>query len=342
MPDLQDGESVEIQGSASKPYIIKNIGGVYSCSCPAWRNQSRGIEQRTCKHLRSHLGEHAEQQRLGGAMPAPSRPASAKPKPAVPKLLLAETWTPDAKVKGYWLSEKLDGVRAYWDGEHFWSRLGNRFFAPDWFTAGLPNLPLDGELWLGRKAFQRTVSIVRRQDASDHWRDLRFVIFDAPGCSGVFENRLAFVERRLAEHKPTFAEPLHHYRCRGVSHLQEELDRIESLGGEGLMLRQPGSRYEAGRSATLLKAKRFHDAEAQVIGHQPGSGRHKGRLGALAVVLPDGTEFAVGTGFSDAQREQPPAVGSTITFRYQELTDRGVPRFPSFVRVRQDAEQPAV
>jgi DNA ligase 1 len=341
MPDLKDGESVEIKGSAAKPYIIKNIGGVYSCSCPAWRNQSRGIEQRTCKHLRSYRSEHAEQHRLGGAIPVPSRPASAKPKAVAPKLLLAETWTPDADVKGWFLSEKLDGVRAYWDGQQFLSRQGNRFYAPDWFVAGLPNMPLDGELWLGRKAFQRTVSIVRRQDESDHWRELSFVIFDAPGCTGVFENRLAFVERRLAEHQPAFAQPLHHYRCRGVSHLQEELDRIESLGGEGLMLRQPGSRYEAGRSATLLKAKRFHDAEAFVIGHLPGTGRHKGRLGALAVVLPDGTEFAVGTGFSDAQREQPPAIGSTITFRYQELTDRGVPRFPSFVRVHEDAEQPA-
>jgi len=99
------------------------------------------------------------------------------------------------------------------------------------------------------------------------------------------------------------------------------------------MLRQPGSRYEPGRSATLLKVKRFHDAEAHVIDHQPGAGRHKGRLGALLVALPDGTELSVGTGFTDAQRNNPPAVGSTITFRYQELSDRGVPRFPSFVRV---------
>ena len=97
-------------------------------------------------------------------MPAPSRPASTKPKPIVPALLLAETWTPDADVNGWWMSEKLDGVRAYWDGKQFFSRQGNRFYAPDWFLAGLPNMPLDGELWLGRKAFQRTVSIVRRQD----------------------------------------------------------------------------------------------------------------------------------------------------------------------------------
>jgi DNA ligase-1 len=342
MADLRDGESVEIKGSAAKPYILKNIGGVYSCSCPAWRNQSRGIEQRTCKHLRQYRGEQAEQQRLGRAMSASSRPESSKQKPIVPAILLAESWSPDADVTGWWLSEKLDGVRAYWNGTQFVSRQGNRFYAPDWFVAGLPNMPLDGELWLGRKAFQRTVSIVRRQGGSDHWRELRYVIFDAPGCSGVFENRLALVTRRLAEHRPAFAEPLHHHRCRNTAHLQEELNRIVSLGGEGLMLRQPGSRYEVGRSTTLLKAKRFHDAEACVIGHQPGAGRHKGRLGALAVVLPDGTEFAVGTGFTDAQREQPPAVGSTITFRYQELTDRGVPRFPSFVRVRQDAEQPAI
>ncbi len=256
--------------------------------------------------------------------------------------MLAEAWTPDANVTGWWLSEKLDGVRAYWDGQQFLSRQGNRFFAPHWFVAGLPTIPLDGELWLGRKAFQRTIGIVRRQDAGDQWRHLRYVIFDAPGCTGVFENRVAFVEGRLTELRPAFAEPLHHYRCRDSAHLQDELNRIETLGGEGLMLREPGSRYDAGRSATLLKVKRFHDAEARIIGHLPGSGRHKGRLGALAVALPDGTEFAVGTGFSDAQREQPPAVGSLITFRYQELTDRGVPRFPSFIRVRRDIEQPAV
>jgi DNA ligase-1 len=131
-------------------------------------------------------------------------------------------------------------------------------------------------------------------------------------------------------------------RCRGVAHLGEELARIDALGGEGLMVRQPDSHYEAGRSSTLLKIKRFHDAEARVIGHLPGAGRHKGRLGALDVELPDGTPFSVGTGFSDAQRENPPAVGSVITFRYQELSDRGVPRFPSFVRARRDAESQPV
>ena len=65
MPDLQDGESVEIQGSGSRPYVLKNLGGVYSCSCPAWRNQWLPIERRTCKHLRNLRGDAAEEARLG-------------------------------------------------------------------------------------------------------------------------------------------------------------------------------------------------------------------------------------------------------------------------------------
>jgi DNA ligase-1 len=208
------------------------------------------------------------------------------------------------------------------------------FHAPDWFVEQLPKTPLDGELWRDRKSFQRTVSIVRRQDKSELWRELNFVVFDAPTIDDVFERRIEAVRDLLAARPAGFARLLEQQRCRDLEHLRAELDRVDSLGGEGLMLREPGSRYEAGRSSTLLKVKRFHDAEARVLEHLPGAGRHKGRLGALAVALDDGTQFSVGTGFSDAQRERPPAIGSLITFRYQELSDRGVPRFPSFVRVR--------
>jgi len=336
MPDLQDGESTEIKGSARQPYILKNTGGVYSCTCPAWRNQSIGIERRTCKHLRHYRGEQAEQERIGSALPA--RPVSAPDGEAkAPPLLLAHTWTNDVDLSGWWMSEKLDGVRAYWDGTQFLSRQGNLFHAPDWFVEMLPSEPLDGELWLDRKAFQRTVSIVRRQDKSEHWKELSFLVFDAPSQSGSFEDRLAYVRDCVTRCSSKHVQLLGHQQCHGVDHLREELTRVESLGGEGLMLRQPGSLYEVGRSSTLLKVKTFHDAEATVVEHLPGAGRHAGRLGALLVQLPDGTQFSVGTGFSDAARENPPAVGCTITFRYQELTDRGVPRFPSFVRVRSDS-----
>ncbi|MGE0535185.1 MAG: DNA ligase [Pirellulales bacterium] len=329
MADIPNGGSVEIQGSAARPYVLKNIGGVYSCSCPAWRNQSLAIERRTCKHLRSYRGEAAESSRLG-ALPAAAPTKSTRSR--APALLLAQNWSGDVDLADWWLSEKLDGVRAYWDGRRFLSRQGNRFHAPNWFVQGFPSQPLDGELWIGRRRFQRTVSIVRRQDHSDLWRELRYLVFDAPAVAGPFEARLEFARQSLAQKQPLFAKVLEQQRCQGVDHLQRELARIELLGGEGLMLREPGSHYVAGRSTSLLKVKTFHDAEARVIGHQPGNGRHQGRLGALLVELADGTQFAVGTGFTDRQREQPPAIGSLITFRYQELTDGGVPRFPSFVR----------
>jgi DNA ligase-1 len=193
-------------------------------------------------------------------------------------------------------------------------------------------------LWLGRKAFQQCVSIVRRQDKSDHWQSIRFLAFDLPAAGGPFEERMDQLRDLLSSSRPPFAEMHQHQRCRGLDHLREELAKVEAMGGEGLMLRQPESHYEVGRSTTLLKVKTFRDAEARVIEHLPGAGRHKGRLGALAVELPDGTTFSVGTGFSDAQRQNPPAIGSLITFRYQELSDRGVPRFPSFVCVRPEAD----
>jgi len=335
MPDLHDGESVDIQGSAAKPYVLKNVGGVYSCSRPAWRNQSLPIDRRSCKHLRAYRGDQAEAVRIGIQSSTPLLPAIIKP--IAPPLLLAQTWDGEQNVTDWLVSEKLDGVRAYWTGTEFLSRQGNKFYAPSWFTAWLPKIPLDGELWLARKSFQQTVSIVRRQDESPYWRTLKYVVFDAPQAKAPFEERLAIVRDALSGKRQEFAVPLPHFLCRGNEHLQQELDRIMQLGGEGVMLRQPDSRYESGRSATLLKVKRFLDAEARVIGYEPGKGRHKGRLGAVTVQLPNGTRFSVGSGFTDAERESPPTIGSVVTFRYQELSDGGVPRFPTFVRVRNDA-----
>jgi DNA ligase-1 len=337
MPDLRDGESVEMKGSGAKPYTLKNVGGVYSCSCPAWRNQSVPIERRTCKHLRKLRGDAAEEARTGGTVSLPARPAPSNDDSKVPALLLAESWDTVTDPTGWWVSEKLDRVRALWDGSGLWSRQGNRFHAPDWFVAGLPTEPLDGELWIGRKQFQRTVSIVRRQDQSEHWKEVRYVVFDAPKLDKDFETRLAFVQECLASDRPAYALAHVHQRCEGLDHLRAELERLEILGAEGLMLRQAGSRYESGRSAMLLKVKRFHDAEARVLKHLPGAGRHEGRLGALLVEMPDGTTFSVGTGFSDAERENPAPVGTFITYRYQELSEGGVPRFPSYVGIRAES-----
>jgi hypothetical protein len=236
------------------------------------------------------------------------------------------------------MSEKLDGIRAYWDGAQLHGR--------GWATAsprrrGSPRrcraTPLDGELWMGRKLFQRTTSVVRSGDAGDAWKQLLYVVFDAPASAAPFEERMDELRAALDRHAPPYARWHEHVRCAGVDHLRAELARVEALGGEGLMLRRPGSRYEVGRSSSLLKVKTFHDAEARVVGHAPGAGKHKGRLGALEVELADGTRFSVGTGLSDDERRAPPPIGSVITFRYQELSEDGVPRFPSYVGVRIDA-----
>jgi DNA ligase len=343
---LDDGDEAEVQGSSST-YTLKRLGDVYSCSCPAWRNQSTTIDKRTCKHLRAYLGDAVETARIGAPMAARGTPApSAKSSSGgddgkAPPILLAHKWEAHQDPTGWWMSEKLDGIRAYWDGEAFVSRLGNKFFAPDWFIADLPADTLDGELWVGRKQFQRTTSIVRSGSAAAEWRSVTYVVFDAPNAKGTFEARLAHAQKVLERANAPHARWHPHMKCDGLDHLRDELARVEALGGEGLMLRQPGSAYHVGRSSTLLKVKTFHDAEARVIGHAPGTGKHKGRLGALIVELADGTKFNVGTGFSDAERESPPKIGSVITFRYQELSNDGVPRFPSYVGERIDAKVPA-
>jgi DNA ligase len=335
---LEDGDEVEVEGSSST-YTLSRKGTVFMCSCPAWKNQSLGIDLRTCKHLRAYLGEEAEAKRTGGVASAPATTAK-KEKETAPPILLAHKWELDHDPTGWWMSEKLDGIRAYWDGETFVSRLGNRFLAPDWFVADLPADTLDGELWVGRKLFQKTTSIVRSGAGGAEWKTVTYVVFDAPNAKGGFEDRLSHAQKVVARSGAPHARVLDHARCDGVVHLREELARVEGLGGEGLMLRQPGSKYIAGRSTTLLKVKTFHDAEARVIDHAAGSGKHKGRLGALVCELPSGARFNVGTGFSDAEREAPPKIGAVITFRYQELTEDGVPRFPSFVGERLDVELP--
>jgi DNA ligase-1 len=339
MPDLADGESTKMKGSGAKPYVVKNAGGVYSCTCPAWRNQSFPIERRTCKHLRKLRGDAAEELRIQTAEPLkPLKPEGTEEVEKLP-LLLAHVWSPvDHDPTGWWMSEKLDGVRAYWDGKQFLSRNNNIFHAPDWFAAGLPPHPLDGELWIGRKRFDFTNGLVRQQSKSHDWKQVQYVIFDAPDVAGPFETRLQFLTGTIHSWKATHATIHEHVVCTGVDHLVAELDRVTKLGGEGLMLRQPGSAYERTRSTTLLKVKTFLDAEAIVLGYEAGAGRHKGRVGALLARFGNGKEFKVGTGLKDKERDNPPAIGSTIQVKYQELTKDGIPRFPVYVGLKPDGQ----
>lgn len=256
---------------------------------------------------------------------------------APPALLLAQPLTTAIDVRRYLVSEKLDGVRASWDGHTLRFRSGHIVPAPAWFLARLPPQPLDGELWAGRGRFEALSGWVRKVlPDDDDWRQVRYMIFELPGHPGDFAQRAKAIET-LAE---TLAWPqlraVPQYALPDQAALQRELARVVAAGGEGLMLHRADAPYLTGRSDVLLKLKPVDDAEAVVIAHQPGRGRHLGRLGALVVRRADGQVFRIGTGFSDAAREDPPPVGSTVTYSFRGLTRHGLPRFPSFWRVRAD------
>lgn len=249
-------------------------------------------------------------------------------------LLLAETEHGQADVALYLVSEKLDGVRAFWDGQIFRSRNGNLINAPAWFVAGFPSQPLDGELWIGRGLFERLSATVRKQTPNDaEWREISYRVFELPNGLGSFRERDRELRRMVAEAGVPWLVAVEQFEVQERRTLDRKLDEIVRAGGEGLMLHRADASYITGRSDALLKMKRWNDAEAVVIGHQPGKGRNAGRLGALRVRMANGVEFVLGTGLSDALRNSPPAVGTIITFRYRELTSRGLPRFASFHRV---------
>lgn len=111
------------------------------------------------------------------------------------------------------------------------------------------------------------------------------------------------------------------------------MDEICGGKGEGVMLKDPKSKYEGRRSFSLLKVKRFEDTEAKVTGYQKGTGRCTGMMGALLVKEKDGTAFKIGSGFDDSQRKNPPKIGSWVTFKFQGRSTNGIPRFPIFLRV---------
>ncbi|EPZ16879.1 hypothetical protein M622_10185 [Thauera terpenica 58Eu] len=264
--------------------------------------------------------------------PLPATHARADPPPA---LMLAGRWQPGLDPAACWVSEKLDGVRAYWDGQRLRFRSGRPIAAPAWFTAGLPARALDGELWLGRGRFAELSGLVRREAGDDRaWQQVRYMIFDLPGEEASFELRLRRLHEVIAAAALPWVQAVPQFRVDDEVALAATLARVVAGGGEGLMLHRADARWQAGRSDALLKLTPFLDAEARVVAHLPGKGRHAGVLGALELESADGRRFRVGTGLSDAQRREPPAIGSLVSYRYRELTAKGMPRFPVFLRVR--------
>jgi DNA ligase-1 len=260
---------------------------------------------------------------------------SVVPKPSPPPIPLANVLAPNIDVSKYLVSEKYDGVRAVWDGSVLRFRSGNVVNAPRWFLSKLPATPLDGELWIARGKFDQLSGVVRKSiPIDDEWRQVSYMIFEQPNGTGTFEERVGRIQRVVASANFAQLKAVEHFRVGNRLALKLKLDEVVKGGGEGLMLHLVDAPFVVGRSDVLIKVKPEQDAEAVVLRHLPGEGKFAGMLGALEVKTPDGVVFRLGTGFSDAVRKNPPAVGATVTYRYRELTKNGVPRFASFLRGR--------
>ena len=256
--------------------------------------------------------------------------------PTVP-LLLANELGPAVDPANYLVSEKYDGVRAIWDGKVLRFRSGRAVNVPAWFIAKLPAQPLDGELWLGRGRFESLSGIVRKTEPHDaDWRQIKYMIFELPDAPGTFAERVQRIREIIANTKWPQLVAVEQFRVADRAALKRKLDEVVRGGGEGLMLHLADAAYVAGRSDVLLKLKPLQDTEAVVIEHLPGKGKYQGILGALRVQTPDGKKFLIGTGFTDAVRKNPPPVGTTITYTYRGLTNTGLPRFASYLRVREN------
>ena len=253
----------------------------------------------------------------------------------IPELQLANRYHDQIDITHYWVSEKFDGVRGYWDGTRMTSRQGNIINTPLWFVDALPRTPLDGELWIGRGQFDRLSGIIRRHRINEEdWRLVKYLIFDLPASQQIFDLRVEKIKSIVQQISRSHIQTVEQFKLDDHHDLLETLKSVVKNKGEGLMLHRGASHYQNSRSDDLLKLKKSYDAEAVVIEHFAGKGKYAGLLGSLLVETKDQRRFKIGTGFSDLERANPPPIGSLITYRYFGLTPKGIPRFASFLRIR--------
>lgn len=257
-------------------------------------------------------------------------------KTSEPEMLLLNVYQ-DQAVTGWLMSEKLDGVRALWDGKQLRFRSGRLISAPEWFLAELPKFALDGELWTRRGDFENIVSIVRQQQPDQRWQEITYNIFEVPNQTGGLLKRLSVLESYLQRTVVPHLQIIPQVKIQSEQHFRIEMNRLLNLGAEGLVLREPNQSYVTGRHSSALKAKPFQDDECQVVGVTPGKGKYQGQAGAL-ICQWQAQRILLGSGLSDKERQNPPGKGAWVTFKYYGLTALGRPRFPVFLRVRSDKD----
>ena len=256
-------------------------------------------------------------------------------------------------VGGWLASEKLDGVRAYWDGRNLLSRNGKILAVPEGWSAHFPSFALDGELYTARGEFEKIQSIVMDKTPNvTAWSEVKFYVFDVPEAGGGLLERLSELEKFILQN-PQAGQNLKiikQVKVKDNAEFEAFAKHIIAKGGEGAVVREPNVPYERKRSKNALKYKKFKDAECEVTAINAGAGKYAGLMGSVTCKAigneglnsgsgekaKDGVKFKVGSGFSDRDRANPPKIGSIITYKYQNLTAKGLPRFPVFLRVRED------
>lgn len=254
--------------------------------------------------------------------------------------IFSETVATQDTVSAFFVSEKLDGIRAFWTGKQLVTRSGTIIHAPAWFSASLPShIPLDGELWAGRDSFQQVTTTVLDKAPNDaQWKQIKFMVFDLPASSERFEQRLKQLTSVITDIDQPHIQAIPHFSYQSQTALNSKLEQVTQAKGEGLMLHHKDNLYHQGRSDKLLKMKHHQDAEAVVIGYEEGNGKHSGKMGAIWVLAADNIKFKIGSGFKDEEREHPPQLGSIIQYRYNGYTSTGIPRFARYLRARPTPE----
>ena len=262
---------------------------------------------------------------------------------SAPPVALAESYQGDVELSQYWVSEKFDGVRGYWDGRQLLPRSGAVIDVPDWFTRDWPKTVMDGELWAGYDGFSRISTLVRTA-GPEHpgWKAVTYRVFDLPQHGGNFNARVPAIREAVSAINQAWVLAVDQFKVRDAAELDAALSDVLARGGEGLILHHGLRSHQPGRNSGLFKLKPFEDAEARVVAINPGRGRLQGMMGSIDVRTPDGRVFALGTGFSDEQRADPPPLGAWVTYRYNGYTANGLPRFARFLRLRPGGPPPEI
>ena len=246
-----------------------------------------------------------------------------------------QKYTGKENIVDWHMSEKLDGIRAYWDGEKLLTRTGKTIYAPKWFTADFPPFALDGELWAGRTNFNLVQRTVLDQQPSHDWSKISYHIFEVPNAQGDFPTRLQKAQEYFNGHKASHAHIVPQTTCTSHVHLHHFLQDIEKKGGEGVIIKDPEKPYTRGSCSHILKVKKIEKMPGEVIAINPGQGKFEDMMGSLTLRLENGIIFKIGTGFTEEERKNPPDVGAIVTFKYHGWTKNNKPRFASFVEIKQ-------